>query len=145
MGSGISPARTLRAQTVRAGMTALAMLLLFAAASAQKGGAKPPSPCKHWKAWQNLQPGTAPATLHVTGTCEFPTAGYTVELVPVETKNGETHPEIYVLKRVVHKPEGMVAQVITEVPVDYKVETSAKYKEVKIRPDRAQVRVKIVQ
>jgi hypothetical protein len=52
---------------------------------------------------------------------------------------------ICVLKRVVPKPEGMVAQVITEVPVDYKVETSAKYKEVRIRPDRVRVRVKIVQ
>jgi hypothetical protein len=28
---------------------------------------------------------------------------------------------------VVHKPEGMVAQVITDVPVDYKVETSTNY------------------
>jgi hypothetical protein len=45
----------------------------------------------------------------------------------------------------VHKPDGMVAQVITEVPVDYKIETSAKYKEVRIQPDRARVRVKIVQ
>jgi hypothetical protein len=56
--------------------------------------------------------------LHITATCEFPTAGYTVELVPVQTKNAATHPEIYVLKRVVHKPEGMAAQVITEVPID---------------------------
>jgi hypothetical protein len=121
-----------------------ALLLCAVSASAQKGGAKPPSPCRQWKAWQNLQPGTSP-TLHVTGSCEFPTAGYTVELVPVETKNSPAHPEIYVLKRVVHKPDGMVAQVITEVPVDYKVETSSKYKVVRIRPDRARVRVNIVQ
>jgi hypothetical protein len=146
MGSGISPARTLRAQTVRAGMAALAMLPLFAAtATAQKGGAKPPSPCKHRKAWQNLQPGTAPPTLHVTGSCEFPMAGYSVEIVPVETKNSPSHLEIYVLKRVVRKPEGMAAQVITEVPVEYKVETPTEYKEVRIRPDQARVRVKIVQ
>jgi hypothetical protein len=129
---------------LRAGLM-MSALLSAASASAQKGGAKPASPCKHWKAWQNQQPGMTPPTLHVTGGCKFPTAGYTVELVPVETKNSAAHPEIYVLKRVVHKPEGMVAQVITEVPVDYKVETSAKYKEVKIQPDRARVRVKIVQ
>lgn len=92
-----------------------------------------------------MQPGLNPPTLHVTASCEFPTAGYTVELVPVQAKKAETHPEIYVLKRVVHKPEGMAAQVITEVPVDYKVETPTDYKEVRIRPDRVRVRVQKVQ
>ena len=121
------------------------VLVLGAAASAQKGGARPPSPCKHWKAWHDVQPGTNPPTLHVTANCEFPTAGYMVELVPVQTKKAEMHPEIYVLKRVVHKPEGMAAQGITEVPVDYKVETPTEYKEVRIRPDRVRVRVKKVQ
>ena len=121
------------------------LALLGAAASAQKGGTRPPSPCKHWKAWRDVQPGTNPPTLHVTASCEFPTAGYTVELVPVQTKKAEMHPEICVLKRVVHKPEGMVAQVISEASVDYKVETSTEYKEVRIRPDRVRVRVKNVQ
>jgi hypothetical protein len=65
--------------------------------------------------------------------------------VPVQTKKAETDPEIYVLKRVVHKPEGMAGQVITGVPVDYKVETSTEYKEVRIQPDRIRVRVKKVQ
>jgi len=96
----------------------LGLMLFATSASAQNGGPIPPSPCKHWKAWHDLQPGTNPPTLHITATCEFPTAGYTVELVPVQTKNAATHPEIYVLKRVVHKPEGMAAQVITEVPID---------------------------
>ena len=68
-----------------------------------------------------------------------------MELVPVEIKKSAAHPQIYVVKLVVHKPEGMAAQVITEVPVDYKVETPTKYKEVRIRPDQARVRVKIVQ
>lgn len=123
----------------------LVLTLCGAAASAQKGGARPPSPCKHWMAWHDVQPGTNPPTLHVTASCEFPTAGYTVELVPVQTKNAEAYPEMYVLKRVVHKPEGMAAQVITEVPVDYKVETSTEYKEVRIQPDRVRVLVKKVQ
>jgi len=39
----------------------------------------------------------------------------------------------------------MAAQVITEVPLDYKVETSTEYKEVRIRPDKVRVRVKKVQ
>ena len=68
-----------------------------------------------------------------------------MEFVPVQTKKAEMHPEIYVLKRVVHKPEGMAAQMITEVPLDYKVETSTEYKEVRIRPDRVRVRVKKIQ
>ena len=127
---------------MRTGLMAASALLLFTvAANAQKGGARPPSPCKHWKAWQDLQPGTADLTLHVTGKCEFPTAGYTVELVPVQTKQG-SNPQISVLKRVVHKPEGMAAQVITEVPVDYSAETKIDYTEVKIHPDRVRVRVK---
>lgn len=118
-------------------------VLLFSApfASAQKGVARPPSPCKHWKAWQDLQPGTAHLTLHVTGKCEFSTAGYAVQLVPVQTKNADMHPEIFVLKRIVHKPEGMVAQLITEVPVDYSVETKTDYMQVRIRPDRVRVPV----
>jgi len=131
---------------MRMGIAVVLGLMLFAiGASAQKGGAKPPSPCKHWKAWHDVQPGTNPPTLHVTASCEFPTAGYTVELAPVQSKNAETHPEIYVLKRVVHKPEGMAAQVITEVPIDYKVQTSVEYKEVRIRPDKVRVQVKKVQ
>ena len=131
---------------MRTGIAVVLALMLFAArASAQKGGARPPSPCKHWKAWHDAQPGTNPPTLHVTANCEFPTAGYTVALVPVLSKKAETHPEIYVLKRVVHKPEGMAAQVITEVPVDFKIKTSNEYKEVRIRPDKVRVRVKKVQ
>jgi hypothetical protein len=127
-------------------MTISLVLTLFGtAASAQKGGARPPSPCKHWKAWYDVQPGTNPPTLHVTATCKFPTAGYTVELVPVQAKNAEAHPEMYVLKRVVHKPEGMAAQVITDVPLDYKLEASTEYKEVRIQPDKVRVRVTKVQ
>lgn len=130
---------------MRTEVSVLLGLMLFAGgASAQKGGARPPSPCKHWKAWYDVQPGTNPPTLHVAASCKFPTAGYTVELVPVQTQKAEMPPEIYVLKRVVHKPEGMAAQVITEVPVEYKVETAENYKEVRIRPDRVRVQVKMM-
>ena len=118
-------------------------LFLFGACAgmAQKGGARPHSPCRHWKAWQDVQPGMA-STLHVTATCKFPTAGYSVELVPVAAaKPGST---AYILKRVVHKPEGMAAQVLSEVPVNYEVETQSEYKEVNIKPDRIRVAVKQV-
>ena len=118
----------------------ISMLLAGSSAIAQKGGSEGPSPCNDWKAWHNLQPGTAPATLHVTGTCQFPTAGYSVELEPIKSA---AH-NIYVLRRVVHKPEGMAAQVITDVPVNYVIETSTDYKEVRIRHDRVRVKVEKV-
>ena len=34
--------------------------------------------CSDWKAWHDRMPGSKP-TLHVTGKCLFPTAGYSVE------------------------------------------------------------------
>ena len=112
------------------------------ASLAQKGGARPHSPCRHWKAWQEVQPGTTPPTLHVTATCKFPTAGYSIELVPVTAAKQDS--TIYVLKRVVHKPEGMAAQVLSEVPLNYTVESPTEYKEVRIKPDRIRIAVKPV-
>lgn len=101
----------------------------------------PHSPCRHWKAWQDVHAGM-PATLHVTATCKFQTAGYSVDLMPAgAAKQGST---AYILKRVVHEPEGMAAQVLSEVPVNYQVETHSEYKEVKIKPDRIRVAVRQV-
>jgi hypothetical protein len=42
---------------------------------------------------------------------------------------------------VVHQPEGSAAQVITKVPINYSVETSAEYKTVLIKPDRQRIPV----
>ncbi|MGC2197144.1 MAG: hypothetical protein WA628_20880 [Terriglobales bacterium] len=121
----------------------LTMLAVFGscASVAQKGGARPPSPCTQWKAWHNLQPGTAPATLHVTAACHFPTSGYSVELVPAEGKTGT---KVLTLRKVVHKPESMALQVISEVPLQYTVETASQYKEVRIKPDKVRVPVERV-
>jgi hypothetical protein len=60
-------------------------LLTFAArwVVAQEPAPKPASTCTEWKAWHNVQPRTAPATLNVCATGHFPTVGYAVELVPV--------------------------------------------------------------
>jgi hypothetical protein len=126
----------------RALLLAPFVLLLCDVGVAQKGGARPASPCKDWKAYHDVMAGTAPPKLHVTGTCRFPTAGYSVELVPATA--GPQKPPVYVLKRVVHKPEGMAAQVITDVPVDYKVETSEEYKTVLIKPERKRIPVETV-
>ena len=87
-------------------------------------------------------PGTSPAKLHVTASCQFPTAGYSVELIPEPGR--EQKPPVYVLKRIVHKPEGMAAQVITDVPLDYSVEASGEYKTVLIKPERKRIAVETV-
>ena len=118
------------------------LALCCAIAAAQKGGARRTSPCKAWKAWHDVMPGTSPAKLHVTASCQFPTAGYSVELIPEPGR--EQKPPVYVLKRVVHKPEGMAAQVITDVPLDYSVEASGDYKTVLIKPERERIAVETV-
>jgi hypothetical protein len=127
----------------KAAIPVLCTLLAVASVSlAQKGGARRASPCKDWKAWHNVMPGTSPAKLHVTATCQFPTAGYSVELVSATA--GAQKAPVYVLTRVVHKPKGMVAQVITEVLIDYSVETSVEYKTVLIKPERKRIPVETV-
>jgi hypothetical protein len=65
-----------------------------------------------------------------------------VELVPESATQQD--PSVYILKRVVHKPEGMAAQVLSEVPVNYTVESSTEYKEVRIKPERLRIAVKQV-
>ena len=102
------------------------------------------SPCTDWKAWLNVQPGTAPATLHITATCQFPTAGFTVELVPVNRKIPSSKKSLE-LKKVVHKPEGMAAQVISDVPLNYTKETNVEYETVVVKTDRVRLTVEKVQ
>ncbi len=85
--------------------------------------------CSDWKAWHDRMPGSKP-TLHVTGKCLFPTAGYSVELERVE--QGINPPETLQLKRIVHRPDGPVLQVVTEVEVRYSEDIDAAYTEVNI-------------
>lgn len=122
----------------------LMSVMLFAShrGIAQTGSGKPASPCTEWKAWHNLMPGTSPATLHITATCHFPTSGYSVELVPSngKGKNGN----VLELRKVVHKPEGMALQVLSDVPLQYTKETPTEYKTVVIRPDKVRVAVEAV-
>ena len=118
------------------------VLLAAFACTAQQTSSNPASPCSDWKAWHNLQPGTAPPRLHVTANCQFPTAGYSVELVPA--KNKPKNAKVLALKMVVHKPEGMAAQVITDVPLQYTVETRDEYQTVLIHPDKILLKVEQV-
>jgi hypothetical protein len=100
------------------------------------------SPCSDWKAWLNVQPGTTSPTLHITATCQFPTAGYTVELVPVGLKMPSK--KTLELKKVIHKPEGMAAQVISDVPLNYTKETTVEYETVLIKTDKVRLTVEKV-
>jgi hypothetical protein len=99
------------------------------------------STCGDWHAWHDRMPGKKP-TLHVTGVCTFPTAGYSVELRPKEPQG--INPAIYMLEKVVTKPTIPVPEVITDVPVYYREQTGAAYKEVHILPDDAHVPVQEV-
>lgn len=104
--------------------------------------AKPPEEhCSGWKAWHDLQP-PGPATLHVTGMCQFPTSGYSVELRPAKPQG--INKDIYLMDKIVHKPEGPSADVITNVKVHYSEKTNTKYTEIHIRPDGVKVPVEEV-
>jgi hypothetical protein len=78
-----------------------------------------------------MPPG--PKTLYVTGKCEFPTAGYSVELRPADPQG--INPKIYILEKIVHEPSGPAADVLTVVEVRYEEQTDTEYDQVQIRPD----------
>jgi hypothetical protein len=97
--------------------------------------------CTEWAAWHDRMPG-GPATLHVTGKCTFPKAGYVVTLrrhVPPGLNQ-----TILLLDKEVTPPEGAVAQVETTVEVHYREETDEKFKQVTILPDNVTVDVQEV-
>jgi hypothetical protein len=73
--------------------------------------------CRDWSAWHDHQP----SVLHVRGECEFPTAGYSVELRRREPQG--INPKDLVLNRMVQEPSGPVAQVVTVVEARYREET----------------------
>jgi hypothetical protein len=91
-----------------------------------------------WHAWRDRMPGKPP-TLHVVGTCECPTAGYTASLRPVSPQG--VNPAIYILELVLTPPDRPAAQVITGVPVYYREITATRYGEVFIIPDNTLVPV----
>lgn len=102
-------------------------------------GERSPGQCSGWVAWHNRMPGTRP-TLHVTGSCSFPTPGYSVTLKRKEPPG--INPAILLLERTVQAPAGPEPDVVTEVEVHYEEETSALYTDVTILPDNVTVPVK---
>jgi len=97
--------------------------------------------CHDWTAIHDHQP-PGPSVLLVSGSCRFPTAGYSVELRPHEPQGISA--DDLLLDRIVHAPTGAVAQVVTEVEVSYREETDFAYKTVTILPDGPSIEVQDV-
>lgn len=97
--------------------------------------------CSNWSAWHGSRL-PAPPVLTVAGECEFPTAGYSVELRRYEPQG--INPRDLLLDLVVHEPTGPVAQVITTVEARYEEETDFEYESVTILPDGPSIPVEKV-
>ncbi len=104
---------------------------------------KPKPECGNWKAWHDRMPGPGKTpTLHVTGECSFPTAGYSVELRRHSPQG--VNPAYLLLDKVVRAPSGPVAQVVTVVQVAYSEATDFKYEFVTILPEETSIPVQQV-
>jgi len=94
--------------------------------------------CFDWSAFVNRQP-PGPAKLIVTGTCEFRSGGFTVELrrrVPQGI-----NPRNLLLDKIVTPPSGPSTDAITQVEVRYEEETTAGFDSVTILPDGPTIQV----
>jgi hypothetical protein len=98
---------------------------------------QPQGKCSDWRAWHTRTPKP---TLHVSGKCQFPTAGFKVELRRHEPQG--INPQILLLDKVVRAPSGPVAQVVTVERVKYsEPATSTQFTHVTILPDGATIPV----
>lgn len=97
--------------------------------------------CRGWSAWHDHQP-PGPPVLHVRGECEFPTAGYSVELRRAEPQGID--PKNLLLNLVVRAPTGPASQVITKLEARFSEETDIEYETVTILPDGGSVPVRDV-
>lgn len=102
---------------------------------------RPAGNCRDWSAWHDHEP-PGPPVLHVRGECEFPTAGFSVELRRREPQG--VNPRDLLLERIVREPSGPVAQVITVVEARYREETDFEFDTVTILPDGVSLQVQEV-
>jgi hypothetical protein len=112
--------------------------------SAKKGAVKAAASagkCTGWKAWQDFMP-PGPSTLHVTGTCRFPTHGYKVTLKEAVPQG--INPSILLLNKIVTPPTGPVILTPQDVPVHFRKKTNARYKAVTILPEGTTLKVQPV-
>ena len=90
------------------------------------------SNCRDWNAWHDHMPGPGSTpTLHVTGTCEFATAGNSAESRKYEPQG--INPKDLLLDLGLHEPYGDTsAEVLSDVSADFSEETSLEYDTVSI-------------
>ncbi|HEX8719839.1 MAG TPA: hypothetical protein VF736_04300 [Pyrinomonadaceae bacterium] len=97
--------------------------------------------CGNWRAWHNRMP-PGPATLHVTGTCTFPTQGYKVTLSEAVPQG--INPAVLILNKRVVPPTGPVIQIPQTMEVRFSKRTNFRYTHVTIMPDGVTVKVQTV-
>jgi hypothetical protein len=86
-----------------------------------------------WEAWIDLMPGKE-HTLHVSGICDFPTSGWSAELVEHEPQGINSRD--FLLDLVVHERTGPVNEVLTQVPVSFtKPAEKGEYDTVSVVPE----------
>ena len=99
--------------------------------------------CSDWYAWHDHEP-PGPATLRVTGKCEFRTTGYKVKLKRREPQG--INPKDLLLDLIVEEPPpgSIVGQGFTTEEARYEEETDFEYDTVTILPDGPTVPVEEV-
>lgn len=134
-GIGLPALAPYTASTPLAGITGTAGIEVIGATRSERIKVPPAEDagnCRDWSAWHDHQP-PGPAVLHVHGECEFPTAGYSVELRRTEPQG--INPKDLLLDLIVSEPTGPAAQVITKLEARYSEETDVEYETVTILPD----------
>jgi hypothetical protein len=86
--------------------------------------------CRTWEAWHDRMPGKEP-TLHVSGECEMPTPGYTLEL-RYKDPQGTNPRNLLLTLHIVGEPEGPQPEVLTWTPVTFALKTESQYETVTI-------------
>lgn len=97
--------------------------------------------CSGWKAWQDSMP-PGPSTIHVIGSCTFPTHGYKAKLTTAVPQG--KNPAYLLLRLTITKPTGPVIQTPEKVEVRYRAKAKTRYTHVTILPDMVTVKVEQV-
>jgi hypothetical protein len=97
-----------------------------------------------WAAWLNTMPGTSPWKLHVKGTLQMPTPGFTLTLKESSPQGIDANVLLLDLIVTPPDPDIIVPQVITEEEARFEKPTGIQYKTITILPDGPDIVVEIV-
>ena len=103
------------------------------AATSAEGREPVPGKCKDWKA------AYVKGTLMVRGWCTFPSSGWSMELRRAEPQG--INPKDLLLQRVVALQEGIQADVLKAIEVEYDEKTDVEYDTVTILPDGTTIEI----